>query len=107
MTKHAMIINLNQINQILFIRRINNLTCLSLKDNTQVFTEFPLSLFDEVLPQEKFFRAHKGYIINLDETSEIVQKGNAHFALLTCGNRIPIAKRRKKILFERLLVKFS
>ena len=53
--------------------------------------------FENELPQGKFIRVHKSYIVNLDR----VEKFNSKFAEID-GQKIPISRNKKDVISKAI-----
>lgn len=54
-----------------------------------------LKAYEELLPQEQFFRAHHSHLIHLRQISQY-HKGNGGYVVMTDGSSVSISKRRKR-----------
>ncbi len=54
----------------------------------------PIGIYDDILPEEIFFRSHKSYMINKNFIKKI-EKGRGLFLTLHNGNEVPVAIRKK------------
>ncbi|HYD22781.1 MAG TPA: LytTR family DNA-binding domain-containing protein [Flavipsychrobacter sp.] len=59
----------------------------------------PLKEYENILPQEQFFRAHHSYVINL-RFIQNYHKGNGGYVTMAEGAVIGIAKRKKRQFLE-------
>lgn len=75
MVKHRDGVSLVDPADILMVQREDRATAILLRDGRKLFTGDPLGEFAERLPQETFFRAHRSYIINLDQIDSIMPYG--------------------------------
>lgn len=65
------------------------------KKNILVLTS--MKAFEQKLPQDRFLRIHKSYIINLDR----IENFN-HTAVQVCGKQMPLSRKRKSRLLDAL-----
>ena len=74
-------------------------------DSDRYLTNHTLSQLEQMLDKEKFFRAHRGYIVNLRKVREISRTGTSTLELTMddpAGTRIPMSRRQSAEL-KRLL----
>ncbi len=57
--------------------------------------------FEDVLPDESFYRVHVSHLINIDFVKKFLREDGG-YVLLENGDKIPIARRRKDGFLERL-----
>lgn len=75
MVKHRDGVSLINPGDILMVQREDRSTAILLRDGRKLYTADPLGEFAERLPEETFFRAHRSYIINLDQIDSITPYG--------------------------------
>jgi len=75
MVKHRDGVSLVDPEDILMVQREDRATAILLRDGRKLFTADPLGEFAQRLPEETFFRAHRSYIINLDQIDSIMPYG--------------------------------
>lgn len=90
------------VDDIIYIEKDNGCTIANTKGNKQKIIEITLDKLEEQLPQDKFFRVHKSFIVNLAEVAEIIQDGKTQLAILKNRKEIPISKRRNRLLLYKL-----
>ena len=78
----------------------NKLSCIVyFTDGTQKIVSKCLKEYEEVLSKHGFFRLHKSHMVNMSHVTKYISgKGGA--VLLTNGEKIEVAVRRKKELLE-------
>lgn len=69
-------------------------TSIFTSDGVSVVASRTLKEFEEILPQENFFRTHHSYIINLNFIAKY-HKGNGGYIEMTDKSKVPLAARRK------------
>lgn len=92
-----------QLSKIVYCQANINYTYIHLLNGKKILVSKTLKEFENTLPTEFFFRAHKSYLINMNLISEYCREGDC--VILVDNSRIPIATRLKKSFLER--VKFS
>lgn len=65
----------------------------------------PMKEFENILPEEDFFKLHQSYIINLNYVKKILREDGG-YALLEGDSKIPIARRRKNDFLDLLKKRF-
>lgn len=75
MLRHRDGMNLINIEDILMVQREDRSTAVLLRDGRKLLTPDPLGEFAQRLPEDTFFRAHRSYIINLDQIDSIMPYG--------------------------------
>lgn len=75
MVKHREGVSLIDPEDILMVQREDRATAILLRDGRKLLTPDSLSEFAARLPEDKFFRAHRSYIINLDQIDSITPYG--------------------------------
>ena len=73
--KHREGVSLVDPEDILMVQREDRATALLMRDGRKLLTADPLGEIAERLPADKFFRAHRSYIINLDQIDSITPYG--------------------------------
>jgi two-component system LytT family response regulator len=86
-----------------YVEKCEGYTIVTLSNTAQIISDFSLEKLENILPSNEFIRVHKSFIIKISFLSEIVQIGNSHQAILKNGKRIPISKRKKSILLNKLI----
>ena len=75
MVKHKEGVSLIDPEDILMVQREDRATAILLRDGKKLLTADSLGEFAERLPEETFFRAHRSYIINLNQIDSIMPYG--------------------------------
>jgi len=73
-----------------------------LENADKVFISKSIKEMESMLPQEIFVRIHTSHLINLNFVRQYTKADGGHLYLKD-GSRIPIARRRKKAFFARLI----
>ncbi len=71
------------------------------KDGQRTVVSRSIKEFEELLPDDQFFRVHVSHIVNLDFVKKYL-KEDGGYAVLQNGLKIPIARRRKEEFLEML-----
>ena len=88
-----------EVRQIRYAEMLRRGVQFYLRDGTVLPTRLKISDIEQELPQQRFFRCHQGYIINLDAISTILRAD----AVLENGQHIPVSRYRLADLRERFL----
>ena len=75
MIKHKEGVRLVDPEDILMVQREERATAILLRDGSKLLTADPLGEIEQRLPPEMFFRAHRSYIINLEQIDSIMPYG--------------------------------
>ncbi|MEL6864649.1 MAG: LytTR family DNA-binding domain-containing protein [Bacteroidota bacterium] len=86
--------NLIHLKEVLYISAQGSYVLFYLEDGSSKITSNSLSYYEELLPNDRFFRIHKSHIVNVAKVKSY-ETGRAGNALLTNGMSIPVAARRK------------
>ena len=87
MVKHRDGVSLVDPEDILMVQREDRATAILLRDGRKLLTADPLGEIAERLPEELFFRAHRSYIINLDQIDSITPYGRWTHVVRLRGTR--------------------
>lgn len=90
--------------EINYIEKCEGYTIITMSNTEQIISDFSLEKLEKLLSSDKFMRVHKAFIIKTSLITDIVQIGNSYHAILRNGKRIPISKRRKSILLNKVLI---
>ncbi|NMH88640.1 LytR/AlgR family response regulator transcription factor [Flavivirga algicola] len=85
-----------KINKILWVEAMDNYTQIITKDK-KILANMFLKEFYEKVPQDKFLRIHRSYMVALDKIDKIENR----FIFIN-GHKIPISKAYRSQLIERL-----
>lgn len=85
------------LDEIYYIEVNDKDTHIYTKDN-QYISKFKISKWEEILPRKKFYRTHRGYIVNLDIIKEIEPWFNGTYILKLqdVDFRIPVSRNNTK-----------
>jgi two-component system LytT family response regulator len=90
------------IDDILYLHADGNYCSFFMQNGEKYMVSKPLKYFEEILPQNTFYRLHQSYIINVQFVKKIL-KEDGGYALLSNGKKIPISRRRKEGLISMML----
>ena len=105
MIRHKDGVRLVDPEDILMVQREDRSTAILLRDGEKLLTGEPLGEVEERLPQELFFRAHRSYIINLEQIDSIAPYGRWTHIVRLRGTREDALITHEK--FEELEKRFQ
>ncbi len=71
------------------------------KQSKEMTMSNPLSEYEEILPENMFFRAHKSYLVNCARIKRIENREN-HIIILSNDMELPVSRRRYGVLLDFL-----
>ncbi len=86
-------IELLDIYKIAYLEAAGKYTVFHLSDGSSRTVSKNIGHYEQLLPENVFFRIHHKYLININETKTIF-KTDGHYCMLKNGKSLPIAKRR-------------
>lgn len=98
---HSLGISIVALSELEYLEADNMYTTLHLCGRRSLLVSKPISEFEGMLGDERFFRIHKSYLINLDQLLLFHKSGGAEAELKT-GVRLPVSRRRLAA-FQRAL----
>ena len=105
MIRHKEGVSLIDPEDILMVQREERATSILLRDGRKLLTADSLSEFADRLPEEIFFRAHRSYIINLNQIDSIMPYGRWTHVVRLRGTREDALITHEK--FEELEKRFQ
>jgi len=90
---HSKGIKIIEDNSMLYLEGDGNCTNIHFLDGTTFFDTRTLKVYDEILNENKFFRIHKKYIINLSHLTDYLHD-DGYFAVMKTGVKIAVARAR-------------
>lgn len=88
--------------EILYVQGIDNMSKIFLNNERRIMVSKTLKFFEDTL-DERFFRVHKSYLVNLDYATEIISE-EVQFVKLKDSIKLPISRRNYKLLNEKINV---
>lgn len=94
------------IDDIYYIETSNKENLIFTKDETYI-SKIKISKFEDILPNDKFYRTHRSYIVNLDKIAEVEPWFNGTYLLrmLDLDFKVPISRNNVKEFKEILMIK--
>jgi two-component system LytT family response regulator len=80
---------------IYYIESNNTYSTFYLKSDKKITSSRPIKEYEEILPNNQFFRCHRSYIVNISKVISIDKKEGDMLSLIS-NIRIPLASRRKE-----------
>ena len=90
---------------ILYFKGFDNLTTLYLTKNRKITISKTLKYFEDKL-ENKFFRIHKSFLVNLHFASKVNSR-ESYFLELNEGTQLPISRRNYKLVNDYLKSNYS
>lgn len=89
------------VDDIIHIEADSNYSIFHLKNKEKITVSKVLKDYEEILPEERFFRIHKSSIVNLKYVKEYNNK-NGLVLLLENGESLVVSRRRASDFFEKI-----
>ena len=89
------------VDDIIHIEADSNYSIFHLKNKEKITVSKVLKDYEEILPEERFFRIHKSSIVNLKYVKEYNNK-NGLVLLLQNGESLVVSRRRASDFFEKI-----
>ena len=77
----------------MYLEGDGNCTNIHFTDGTTFFDTRTLKVYEQILNENKFYRIHKKYIVNLSHLTDYLHE-DGYFAMLRTGIRLPVARAR-------------
>jgi two-component system LytT family response regulator len=88
-------LNFYEIDKLMHLEADSNYTLLHFTDLKKIVASKTLKEFEELLPEELFFRPHHSHIINLNHISKYI-KGDGGQIVLSNGTTVDVSRRKKE-----------
>lgn len=88
-------------NSVVHLEAERNYTMVYLENNTKQITSRTLKDFEEMLPEDLFFRCHHSHIVNLKFIDRYI-KGEGGQIILENGKSITVSRRKKEDFLKRI-----
>ena len=89
-----------RIEEILYLKSDGNYTRFFLKDGSSHLVSKPMLEYDELLPEDTFFRIHQSYIVHGPHVRKFLRDENV--VMINNGDQLPVAKRRRQEFLDWL-----
>jgi len=90
---HAKGIKIIEDSNILYLEGDGNCTNIHFVDGTTFFDTRTLKVYEQILNENKFYRIHKKFIINLSHLTDYLHE-DGYFAMLQSDIKLPVARAR-------------
>ncbi len=94
------------ISDIIYCEASSNYTNFHFSNRGPICTSRPIHEYDEILGDSNFIRIHKSYLVNVDHIKEYL-RGEGGSVLLSNGQEIEVARRKKEMLMTKLKTYFK
>ncbi len=94
------------ISDIIYCEASSNYTNFHFTNRAPICTSRPIHEYDEILGDSNFIRIHKSYLVNVDHIKEYL-RGEGGSVLLSNGQEIEVARRKKEMLMTKLKTYFK
>jgi two-component system, LytTR family, response regulator len=84
-----------KINDIIYLRGDGAYTYFFLKDGKRIIVSKNLKEYENLLPDELFFRVHKSFLIHLNQMKKY-HRGEGGYVVMSNGDSVDVSKRRKE-----------
>lgn len=93
-------------NSIIYLEAQSNYTKFYLTDNSNIITAKTLKHFEEILPEDLFFRIHKTYLVNMNFIKRFSKVDGFTVELIT-GQKLPVSHRKKDEFISKMTEKVN
>lgn len=90
---HSKGVKIIEDDEIAYLEASGNCTMIHFKDGTRYLDTRTLKIYHGILNENKFYRIHKSYIINMDMIKEYISQ-DGHILELKNGVQLPVARNR-------------
>ncbi|MES2648929.1 MAG: LytTR family DNA-binding domain-containing protein [Bacteroidota bacterium] len=80
-----------------------NYTSFHFTNRVPILASKPLNLYEELLSDSNFIRAHKSHLVNLEHVTGYI-KGEGGILILSDGTEVEVSRRKKEILIDRMKI---
>jgi two-component system LytT family response regulator len=91
-------------NTLIYLEAQSNYTKFCLTDNSSIITSKTLKHFEEILPEDLFFRIHKTYLVNMNFIKRFSKVDEFTVELIT-GQKLPVSHRKKDEFISKITEK--
>lgn len=89
------------LDEVIWIEADSNYSIFNLANSEKITVSKVLKDYEEILPENRFFRVHKSVILNLKFVKEYNTKNGLN-VVLTTGNTVPVSRRRTTDFYDKL-----
>lgn len=84
------------LDDLLFLQSEGTYTSFFQKGKPRVVSSQPLADYEELLPHSQFLRVHQSYLLNLKAVRSVEHSDAGSTAIVTDGQRVPVARRKRQ-----------
>ncbi|TAK43353.1 MAG: response regulator transcription factor [Saprospiraceae bacterium] len=95
-----------RLDEIVRLESEGSYTSFHMLNNDRHVISHPMKYYEDLLPQDRFFKLHQSHLVNLSFVKKILREDGG-YALMEDGCKIPIARRRKDEFLEVMQQRFS
>ncbi|WP_459210338.1 LytR/AlgR family response regulator transcription factor [Aquimarina rhabdastrellae] len=88
------------LDELLFVESDGNYSTLHLENSKKIVLTKKLKEVNALLPDERFFRIHNSYVVNLDKIKEFFKSDG--YVVLVSNHKIPLSRQRKAAFLQKL-----
>lgn len=90
-----------RLKDIIHLQSDGNYTYFHTKEDGRVMVSRILREFDNLLPEDLFFRTHQSHIVNIQEVRKFLREDGG-YALMSDGAKVPVSRRKKEDFLDNL-----
>ncbi len=94
-------IHMVKLDDIIHLQGYKNYTTFFLDQRASITVSRTLGDFEDILPEENFFRSHQSHIINISYVNQF-RKVDGGSILMDNGTHIPISRRRRELFIQKI-----
>jgi len=98
-------IHLVELDKIIYCHADGSYTKFLIENESEIITSINLKEYEEMLATYDFIRCHHSYLVNLNHIARISKTDGATL-VLSNGNEVPVSKRKKSIILNKINDKF-
>ena len=95
-----------RLDEIVRLESQGSYTTFYMLNNDRHVISHPMKYYEDLLPQDRFFKLHQSHLVNLSFVNKILREDGG-YALMEDGCKVPIARRRKDEFLEVMRQRFS
>lgn len=89
-----------RLDEIVYLQTTGHYTSFLLKDGSRALVVKPLQEYEDLLPEDQFFRIHQSYIVRGSQVRKFLRDESC--VIMLNSDQLPVAKRRKQEFLEWL-----
>jgi len=88
--------------ELIYLQADSNYCNVFTNDGKRIMVTKTLNELEKLLDLETFIRIHRSYTVNINYIKKISTEDGAYDVVLQNGNKLPVSRRKKDSLFEKL-----